>query len=513
MSNAQKPPKDLAQFIQSSAAIDFTDARAIKKRGDAKAVTLGLVDMLASKAQTSEAIPAPEYIRDPWHDFKQTLADAGESLDVYCNRSGVLVYTLTRDHLSSYLNGLAVYGESALGDQLQSRLLHAVATIRANTRLPQYALASADNMAHLRQTDPATFLLLAVQDALGRTQAANDPEWCEQLHRARVSLSAMPHGVVAYTTECILLFLRHIRPSTLGPKDAANLINHYDARFIDEICANEASLAHLCRRLLQTVFNFLQRYALRDLSAITTRDLARLRVHHQGAPIYKEMKAKEDAIRKARAEAVKAERRAKRDLAWADANLPPELADLPGMFTDDIEVVTVAAAFHATLGKPVNIAPQDEREAETFRAIADAASGDKPLFDAIFDLDSVDLIAIAEAQEPIDYDDPASVAAAGYIEEDEIEIFGAFMEEFTSDDDDDDSPPDVVDGRAMTPDAAIRAAKPIGPRLKLSRAAQSLPAELDNIFSEPSAPPPMPPTPAPARAPAKSGFRLALRKP
>lgn len=427
--------RDLAAKAAKIAPI----GRITKKRQDAASViSFAVVDAIQEQAQKSVdqvRVTSTKARSTAWLNIVDLMHESGLDLRVTCAKSGLLVYELNQSHFSDFLTALAEISETQEADKIELRLLNAISHIKAATVLPQYAVTHAEQLAFLRLSSPLDYCVIAMQRAfpsLAR-ELTDRVQRVQDVAKLRETLASYPKETVIFLSECLTIYLTHIRPESVPPRCSGNTLEHYANHRIYDIVQSENHIAHLCQRIVQLIFNFIAKHNTRPLNTLSHSDLIALRVHYVGCAEYRESKT---AFRKLQAARFKLGAQA--DKLAKSFSLSPSDKILLGNAADELEMFDLVLASQMTVKKSVKIIAESEKSATKIKAIAELATQEETT--ELLGLLSFDGLDFADPELYPAIDDLNDLIADGSYSEDELQDAGFTLEDEDANwfDDDDD---------------------------------------------------------------------------
>ena len=413
-----------------------------------------IVDQLttsAASAITSVSQPSTIAAQRVWNDVLEILQSHGLTTAIYCTRSGRLLSSINMDAWQDYLDQIAALGETSQADHTLRNLVSAIIAQKAHTVAPVVLTTSATSLAMIRETSPADFICVALNQVFPMPRGAQSAELAiraEKLGQARRYMNALPSASLQYACECLTLYLSHIRPHKLEAN--RNLLSFYGfAEQTDFPSAFQsiATLGHFCGRIIQQMIDLISQHRLRPVNELTQADLLSLRVHWQGSPVYQ-------ALRNARREWRNAQSQIKvpkirglgnankliSDLATSIDTTP--LDDFANSFLDTLDL---SAAMQAG-GRKVRVILESEKAAEIALAKhAELKAARKAAQEAdealqTFDLTSILVSGELPAELIPEIDTPQDMFDAGLVDFDDLAGFQLSDDDDDAIDDEDEQP-------------------------------------------------------------------------
>lgn len=401
-----------------------------KKRLDAAtAVGFAVVDAIQEQAQKSVEqvrVTSTKAQSAAWLNIVDLLNESGIDLRVTCAKSGLLVYELSQNHFPDFLAALSEISDTPEADKIELRLLNAISHIKSATVLPQYAVTHAEQLAFLRLSSPLDYCVIAIQRAFP-SLARELPERVRRVQdvaKLRETLAQYSKETIIFLSECLTIYLTHVRPESVPPRCSGNTLEHYANHRIYEIVQSESHIAHLCQRIVQLIFNLIAKHNTRPLNTLAQSDLIALRVHYVGCAEYRESKT---AFRKLQAARVKLDAQA--DKIAKSFNLSPSDKALLGNAADELEMFDLVLASQMTVKKRVRILAESEKSATKIKAVAELAAKEETT--ELLGLLSFDGMDFTDPELYPAIDDLNDLIIDGSYSEDELADAG-----FTLDDDD-----------------------------------------------------------------------------
>lgn len=384
-----------------------------------KAIISGIIDVLVERSSFKRPIlpPTQESYELLFSELKEACEASGISTTIYCNRSGFKIYDLEIHHVQHMLTHYRLIRDTKSGDEFLAKILDKISFANQNTALPFYVYSTGENLALLREHDTITYVIRALSDLFKREHHPNAENYAIQLHNARLSLERYEQPLIAYVAECLHLYHTNIRDMRELPANVNNPLLHYNVETaINSACSTQNNLAHLCRRIVQLIYNLIahHRGATLSVNQLSTRDLLSLRIHYKGSEAYREQKAKLRAAKILENVGVKSWRK----------NATPEFTRLSSAninANDNLvfDMFDTASAFITTLGKQVELQPETKAQELIFHEVNETIEETTDLAD-LFHIDN------------LSSDDPY----AGFTTDDDLESQGFSIADFEEPEDD-----------------------------------------------------------------------------
>jgi hypothetical protein len=425
-----------AQMRESAAsATALRGAKGKKLNVIAGAVIDSLALQSAVAARAVLPSPLDLGVERVWAGVVESLQASGLSPRLICTKSGRISAHGAPDVWRDYLAQILHLGDTQAGDVAQAALVGAIEVQKAFHVLPPFAVVSAHNLAMIRQTSAADFVLIALGDIFpigSKASAAERARRGEMLADARAAILDLPPSAVQYACECLTLYLSYIAPHKISGSPTA--LDFYGQGAFADLAAPWQSIAtvgHFCGRIVQQMVAFLASATLRPIAKLTASDMATLRVHYQGLTQYRDMRKIRQAMKSAKdAQAnVKTKTRYNADTRAVDR----ALRDLPetfgaGLDLNFLDALDLSAAV-STSGRHMPVILQTDTQARSvvhrragLQAIRAALDSDNAGGE---DLDFFDLSSVLAGGMPEDfapeYEDLDELAADGLIDLDLME--------------------------------------------------------------------------------------------